>query len=49
MECEEKREIRVVGIEQVQRTQVEDVIAGDRRKKCVEQVVFSYRVGRHGR
>jgi hypothetical protein len=32
---EEKREIRVVGVEQIQGTQVEDVVAGNRRKKGV--------------
>jgi hypothetical protein len=32
---EEKREIRVVGVEQIQGTQVEDVVAGYRRKKGV--------------
>src|SRR5580704_5946865 len=37
---EEKREIRIVGVEQIQGTQVEDVVAGNRRKKSVQQVVF---------
>ena len=37
---EEKREIRVVGVEQIQGTQVEDVVAGNRREKGVQQVVF---------
>ena len=39
---EEKREIRVVGVEQIQGTQVEDVIAGNRREKSVQEVVFFF-------
>src|SRR5882724_2763085 len=36
----EKRKIRVVGIEQIQVTEVEDVVAGDCREKCVQKIVF---------
>ena len=32
---EQKREIGVVGVKQIQGTQVEDVVAGDRREKGV--------------
>src|SRR6267378_659781 len=32
---EQKREISVVGVKQIQGTQVEDVVAGDRREKGV--------------
>jgi hypothetical protein len=39
---EEKREIRIVGVEQIQGTQVEDVVAGNRRKKGVQKVVFFF-------
>src|SRR5258707_409996 len=42
VKCEEKRKIRVVGIEQVERTQVEDVIARYCREKCVEEIVFFF-------
>jgi len=38
----EKREVRVIRIEQIQRAQVEDVIAGDCRKKGVQEVVFFF-------
>src|SRR5229473_8327248 len=38
----EKREIRIVGVEQIQGTQVEDVIAGNRREKRVQEVVFFF-------
>jgi hypothetical protein len=37
---EEKREIRIVGVEQVQGTQIECMVAGNRREKCVQKVVF---------
>ena len=40
MKGEEKREIRVVGVEQVQGTQVEDVVARNRREEGVQKVVF---------
>ena len=40
VECEEERKIRVVGVEQVQVTQVEDVIARNRREECVQHVVL---------
>src|ERR1700675_4790269 len=39
---EEKREIRVVGVEQIQGTQVENVVAGNRREKSVQEVVFFF-------
>ena len=39
---EEKREIRIVGVEQIQGTQVEDVVAGNRREKGVQKVVFFF-------
>ena len=39
---EEKREIRVVGVEQIQGTQVVDVVAGNRREKSIQQVVFFF-------
>ena len=42
MKGEEKREIRVVGVEQIQGTQVEDVVAGNRREKGVQEVVFFF-------
>ena len=42
MKGEEKGEIRVVGVEQIQGAQVEDVIAGNRREKGVEEVVFFF-------
>ena len=32
---EEEREIRVIGVEQIQGTQVEDVVARNRREKSV--------------
>src|ERR1700674_2482934 len=39
---EEKREIRIVSIEQIQGTQVEDMVAGSRREKGVQKVVFFF-------
>jgi len=42
VKCEEKRKIRVVGIEQVERTQVKDVIARTAARKCVEEIVFFF-------
>src|ERR1019366_10612599 len=39
---EEKREIRIVGVEQIQGAQVEDVVAGNRREKGVQEVVFFF-------
>ena len=39
---EEKREICIVGVEQIQGTQVEDVVAGNRREKGVQKVVFFF-------
>src|SRR6266436_5486264 len=43
---EEKREIRIIGVKQIQRTQVEDVVAGDCREKGVQQVeVFFIELG----
>jgi hypothetical protein len=39
---EEEREIRIVGVEQIQGTQVEDVVAGNRREKGVQKVVFFF-------
>jgi hypothetical protein len=38
----EKGKIRVVGIEQIQVTEVEDVVAGDRSEKRIEKVVFFF-------
>src|SRR5580704_7127425 len=37
---EKEREIGVVGVEQIKRTQVEDVVARNRGEKGVQQVVF---------
>src|SRR5260370_19618346 len=43
---EEKREIGIIGVKQIQRTQVEDVVAGDCREKGVQQVeVFFIELG----
>src|SRR6266851_9278321 len=42
MKGEEEREIRIVSIEQIQGTQVEDVVAGNRREKGVQEVVFFF-------
>ena len=42
VKSEEKRKIRVVGIEKIERTKVEDVIAGYSREKSVEEVVFFF-------
>src|ERR1700680_3455253 len=39
---EEKREIRIVGVEQIQGAQVENVVAGNRREKGVQKVVFFF-------
>src|ERR1700733_5628205 len=39
---EQKREIRIIGVEQVQGTQVEDMVAGNRREKCVQKIVFLF-------
>ena len=39
---EVKREIRIVGVEQIQGTQVEDVVARNRREKSVQEVVFFF-------
>ena len=39
---EEKREICIVSIEEIQGTQVEDVVAGNRREKGVQKVVFFF-------
>src|ERR1019366_4100684 len=39
---EEKREIRVVGVEHVERTQVEDVVAGNHCQKGVQKIVFFF-------
>ena len=39
---EEKREIRVVGVEQIQGAQVEDMVAGNRREESVQQVEFFF-------
>src|SRR5260370_41693940 len=37
---EEKRIIRIIGIEKIQRPEVKRVVAGNCREKCVEKVVF---------
>ena len=42
MQGEEKREIRIVGVEQIQGTQVEGVVAGNRREESVQKVVFFF-------
>src|SRR5205823_3183416 len=42
VKSEEKRKIRVVGIEQIERTQVEDVIPRYCREECVEEIVFFF-------
>src|SRR5260370_37208772 len=43
---EEKRKIGIIGVKQIQRTQVEDVVAGDCREKGVQQVeVFFIELG----
>jgi hypothetical protein len=39
---EEKREIRIVGVQQIQGTQVEDVVAGNRREKGIQKIVFFF-------
>ena len=39
---EEEREIRIIGVEQIQGTQVEDVVARNRREKSVQEVVFFF-------
>src|SRR5208282_1479613 len=39
---EEKREIRIVGVQQIQGTQVVSVVAGNRREKSIQQVVFFF-------
>jgi hypothetical protein len=39
---EEKREIRIVGVKQIQGAQVVSVVAGNRRKKSIQQVVFFF-------
>src|SRR5712664_3880535 len=46
VKSEEKREIGIVGVKQIQRTQVEDVVAGNCREKGVQQVeVFFIELG----
>jgi len=42
VESEEKGIIRVIGIEKIQRTEVKSVIAGNRREKCVQEIVFLF-------
>src|SRR5260370_22352340 len=42
VESEEKGIIRVIGIEKIQRTEVKSVIAGYRREKCVQEIVFLF-------
>src|ERR1051325_8268518 len=42
VESEEKRIIRVIGIEKIQRPEVKRVVAGNCREKCVEKVVFLF-------
>ena len=42
VEGEEERKIRVIGVQQIQGTQVEDVVAGNRREKSVQEVVFFF-------
>ena len=42
MKGEEKREIGVVGVEQIQGAQVVSVVAGNRGEKGVQQVVFFF-------
>src|SRR5208283_1404327 len=39
---EEKREIRIIRVEQVQGTQVEDVVGGNCREKGIQEVVFFF-------
>ena len=42
VEGEEKRKVRIVGVEQIERTQVEGVVAGNRREEGVQEVVFLF-------
>src|SRR3984893_1390034 len=42
MKGEEKREIRIVGVEQIQGWLVEDVVAGNRREERVQKVVVFF-------
>jgi hypothetical protein len=42
VESEEKGIIRVIGIEEIQRTKVKSAIAGNRREKCVQEIVFLF-------
>src|ERR1700690_4032443 len=39
---EEKREIRIVGVEQIQGAQVEGMVAGNGGEKSVQQIVFFF-------
>ena len=39
---EKKRKVRIVGVQQIERTQVEGVVAGNRGEKGVQQVVFLF-------
>ncbi len=42
VEGEQKREIGIVGVEQIQVAEIEGVVAGNRREKCVQEVVFLF-------
>ena len=42
VEGKEERKVGVVRVEQVEVAKVEDVIAGNSREKCVQQVVFLF-------
>lgn len=42
VEGKEERKVGVVRVEQVEVAKVEDVIAGNRREECVQQVIFLF-------
>src|SRR6266487_256656 len=42
VECKEKREVSVVGVEEIEITQVEREITRNRREKCIQQVVVFF-------
>src|SRR5437667_9832734 len=42
VEGEKKREVGIVGVEEIHRTEVESGAAGDRRQECVKEIVFLF-------
>src|ERR1700686_3034193 len=42
MECEKKRIVRVIRIEDEHGTQIENIVAGDRREISAEKVIFLF-------